>query len=311
MKSLKQEYIKKNLSSCLNLSREQNKIIIYSNQINSDEYLINVIFLKGYFIQKTENRRNIDTDLLFILHLVHNFPINEPKLFCMTSLSHIGIEIGDGKDILEEVLQSQWDSKISVKNIILKIPIFIQNCLESNINKLFVGKYILDYAYDYNVLIKIPHQYFNIVEQIINVKTGKTEKRFLMITSLFFLVFSYKSGYFSYNELKLVFWASIFSIYGMKKDEPTFEFEFIKNNNQRITIYLNTKECVNIMNVILYIFQARGVDYLVQGAGQSHKLPGMDINGNDKNNEKDEHKDINNKENGDKETKLDENNDKK
>ena len=213
----------------------------------------------------------------------------------MTSLSHIGIEIGDGKDILEEVLQSQWDSKISVKNIILKIPIFIQNCLESNINKLFVGKYILDYAYDYNVLIKIPHQYFNIVEQIINIKTGKTEKRFLMITSLFFLVFSYKSGYFSYNELKLVFWASIFSIYGIKKDDLLFEFWFFKNGKQKINLCLNINEGNHILNILFYIFQKRGIDYLLKNDEKDKNVGNINIMNNkiifgDKNGLKEENK---------------------
>ena len=138
MKSLKKDYIKKNIDSCLNFTKEQNKIIIYSNSINSEEYLINIIFLKDYFIEKIENKRKIDTDLLFMLHLVHNFPINSPKLFCLTSLSHIGIELCDGKDILEDVIKTKWDSKLSLKYIVLKISEFIQNCVENKTNKFMI-----------------------------------------------------------------------------------------------------------------------------------------------------------------------------
>ena len=283
MKTLRQEYIQKNIASCLNITKEQSLVIIYSKPIKSDEYFINIVFQKDYFKKKIENKRKIDTDLLFMLHLTYNFPTNAPKLFCLTSLSHIGIEICDGKDILEDVIKDCWDSKLSAKQIILKIPNFIQECLENKNNKIFLGRYMLNYEYDYNMLSKIPHQYFNIVEQIINIRTKKTEKRFLMITSLFFLVFSYKSGYFTYNELKLVFWASVYSIYGINKEDPYFGFEFSKNRNERICLDLKTEEGAIILNILLYIFQARGVNYLVQEKGESNKLPEIDIDNDNKN----------------------------
>ena len=304
MKSLKKEYIKKNINSCLSFTKEQNKIIIYSNSINSEEYLINIIFLKDYFLEKIENKRKIDTDLLFMLHLVHNFPINSPKLFCLTSLSHIGIELCDGKDILEDVIKTKWDTKLSIKHIIIKISEFIQNCVENKTNKLFLGNYPLNYAYDYNLLIKIPHQYFGTVDQIINKKTGRQEKRFLLITSLFFLVFSYKSGYLNYSEIKLVFWASVFSICAMKKEEPTFEFEFNRNQNRKISLYINANDGTNILNTLLYIFQTRGVDYLVQGNEENKKLPGMGTNNLDKKNKEEEDKNSN-EENKEEEKKID------
>ena len=300
MKTLRKEFIQKNLESCLKISKENNSIVIYYKPIKSDEYLINIIFQKDYFKQKIINKIKIETDIFFILHIVHNFPINQPRLFCLTSLSHLGIEICDGKDILEDVIENKWDSKLSANKIILKIPNFIKNCLEKKYNKLFLGKYILEYEYDYNLLIKIPHHYFNQIEQIINIKNNKIEKRFLMITNSFFLIFSYKSDYFNYNELKLIFWASIYSIYVIKKDEPKFEFEFSKNENNRISIYINTKEGDNILNILLYIFKGRGVDYNIQGIEESKKLPIIyredkdDKDNNEKNEKIDEDNNINN-----------------
>lgn len=281
MKTIRQEYIQKSITSCLNIAKEQNLVVIYSKPIKSDEYLINIVFQKDYFKPKIENKRKIDNDLLFVLHLVHNFPINAPKLFCLTSLSHIGIELCDGKNLLEDVLKSSWDNKIQAKNIILKIPNFIEECLAIKYYQVFVGRYTLNYEYDYNMLSKIPYSYFNTVEQIINIRTGKTEKRFLMITSLFFLVFSYKSGYFSYHDLKLVFWASVYSVYGINREDPYFGFEFSKNGNQRIKLHLNTNDGKNILNILLYIFQARGVNYLVQ---DENKLPEVNINDNNNKN---------------------------
>ena len=130
MKSFKKDksdYIQKNITSCIIFSKQQKYLLIYSTPSNNDEYYLNIIFKKGYFQKKTENKRNIDNDLLFILHLVHNFPINPPKLFCLTSLSHIGIELCDGKNILENIISTEWNSKVQVIDIIIKIPECIEN----------------------------------------------------------------------------------------------------------------------------------------------------------------------------------------
>lgn len=286
MKSLKDELIKCNIISCLKISKKYSSIIININKLKSDEYLINIIFKKEYFNQKKENEIKIEKDISFMLHLVHNFPTNAPKLFCLTLLSNLGIEIGDGKDILEDVMESNWNSKICAKDIILKIPQFIQNCLDKKYNKLFIGKYHLNYEYDYNMLLKVPHNTFNQIEQIINIKNGQKENRFLIITGLFFLLFSYKSGYFSYSEIKLVFWATLFSIYGIKQDDPIIEFGFLKNKNQKINIYLSTNEGNSILNILLYLFQSKGIDFSLQNNGLSNQLPDINTNSKDQNEEK-------------------------
>ena len=276
MKSFKKDksdYKQKNITSCIIFSKQQKYLLIYSTPSNNDEYYLNIIFKKGYFQKKTENKRNIDNDLLFILHLVHNFPINPPKLFCLTSLSHIGIELCDGKNILENIISTEWNSKVQVIDIIIKIPEFIENILQKENNELFLGKYLLNDEYDYNLLLKVPHQYFNKVEQIINKKAKLTEKRFLMITSLFFLLFSYEVGYFNYINLKLIFWGSLFSIYGIKRNELILEFEFSKNKTQRINLSLRTNEGEKIKNILLYILKVRGVDYLIEEAKKKNKLP--------------------------------------
>ena len=287
MKTLKHSYIQNTIKACLSLNKEEKFISLYSKQISGDEFFLNININKDLFKSKIGNNISIDTDLLFVFHLTHNFPINPPRLFCLTSLSHLGIEICDAKDILEDVLGKEWESQIRPKEIILSIPKFIQQCLENKNNKLFVGKYILEYEYDYNMLSKIPNHYFNFVEEIINKKTGKKEKRLLMITSLFFLVFEYKVGYFNYNEVKLIFWASIKSIYGMKNDNNNFEFEFSKNFNDRIYLHLITNEGGKIVNIVLYILKERGIDYKINKESDSNELPGIDNSNNedDKKNE--------------------------
>ena len=294
MKSFKKDkldYINQSITSCINLSKEKKYLLIYSTQNNKNEYYINIIFQKGFFLNDLSNKRNIDNDLLFILHLVHNFPMNAPKLFCLSSLSHIGIELCDGKDILENILLTSWNSKINLTEIILKIAVFINKLLKLENVELFIGKYSLNYEYDYNLLVKVPHQYFNKVEQIINKKKKLIEKRFLMITSLFFLVFSYEVGYFNYNNLKLIFWGSLFSIYGIKRKENVLEFELNKNRNEKIKLSLITNEGQKIKNILLYILKVRGVDYLIED-NKNNKNINKDIDNQQLNEQNNENKNI-------------------
>ena len=294
MKSFKKDkldYINLSITSCINLSKEKKFLLIYSTQNNKNEYYINIIFQKGFFLNDLSNKRNIDNDLLFILHLVHNFPMNAPKLFCLSSLSHIGIELCDGKDILENILLTSWNSKINLTEIILKIAVFINKLLKLENVELFIGKYSLYYEYDYNLLVKVPHQYFNKVEQIINEKKKLIEKRFLMITSLFFLVFSYEVGYFNYNNLKLIFWGSLFSIYGIKRKENVLEFELNKNRNEKIKLSLITNEGQKIKNILLYILKVRGVDYLIED-NKNNKNINKDIDNQQLNEQNNENKNI-------------------
>ena len=294
MKSFKKDkldYINQSITSCINLSKEKKFLLIYSTQNNKNEYYINIIFQKGFFLNDLSNKRNIDNDLLFILHLVHNFPMNAPKLFCLSSLSHIGIELCDGKDILENILLTSWNSKINLTEIILKIAVFINKLLKLENIELFIGKYSLNYEYDYNLLVKVPHQYFNKVEQIINKKKKFIEKRFLMITSLLFLLFSYEVGYFNYNNLKLIFWGSLFSIYGIKRKENVLEFELNKNRNEKIKMSLITNEGQKIKNILLYILKVRGVDYLIED-NKNNKNINKDIDNQQLNEQNNENKNI-------------------
>ena len=280
MKSLKENYLQKVIAECNQLNNSKSNIILYSKQYN-DEYYINITYKKELFSQTSENNKQINQDLLFVLNLSHNYPINPPKLFCLTSLSNVNIEICDAKDILEDILQRKWNNKIRAKDIITTVPLFIQSCLENKINRLFIGKYVLDSEYDYNILCKVPNHYFEAVEQVINKKTETVQNRLLMITSLFFLVFSYNAGIFSYSNIKLVFWASIKSIYGMKHKNENFEFEFSKTNNQREFMLIITKDGSKIMNLVLSILNSRGIDYLINpkktnDENESNKLPKLE-----------------------------------
>ena len=285
MKSIKEKIIQNQLKECELINKENKNISIYLKTIqDKKEYYLNITISKRIFTSEEILMNNlVPLDIYFILHLTPNFPLNPPRLFCLTSLSSININICDAKDILNLVIQNDnWNNKITAKEIILKIPNFLNNFCEKNKGMFFIGKYDLDLVYDYKILSKIPNTYFNEIEQILNDKNYYSEKRLLMITDLFFLIFSFDYGMISsYSNIKLVFWASIKSIFGMKNTEKMFQFEFSKTENQRIFLFFNTIEGAKIMDIVLENLRKCGIDYSINKAN-----PGNLIEENkDKNNE--------------------------
>lgn len=285
MKSIKEKIIQNQLKECELINKENKNISIYVKTIqDKKEYYLNITISKRIFTSEEILMNNlVPLDIYFILHLTPNFPLNPPRLFCITSLSSINVNICDAKDIINLVIQSNnWDNKITAKEIILKIPDFLNNFCEKNKGMFFIGKYDLDLVYDYKILCKIPNTYFSEIEQILNDKNYYSERRLLMITDLFFLIFSFDYGMISsYSNIKLVFWASIKSIFGMKNTEKMFQFEFSKTENQRIYLFFNTIEGAKIMDIVLENLRKCGIDYSINKA-----KPGNLIEENkDKNNE--------------------------
>jgi hypothetical protein len=267
MKSMKEGILLNQIKECEALNNENNNIGVYVKPIqDKKEYYLNITISKKIFkSDEVLTNNNVPLDIYFILHITPNFPLNRPRLFCATSLRAINLNICDAKDILNLVLKSdKWNNKISAKDIILKIPEFLNDFYEKNKGIFFIGKYDLDYEYDHKILTKIPYTYLNEVEQIINEKTNLAEKRLLMITDLFFLIFSFNRGVFSYyNNLKLVFWASIKSIFGMKNTDSLFQFEFSKTENQRIFLFFKTQQGAKIMDIVLENLRNMGIDYSI------------------------------------------------
>jgi ubiquitin-protein ligase len=285
MKSIKEKIIQNQLKECEIINKENKNISIYVKTIqDKKEYYLNITISKRIFTSEEILMNNlVPLEIYFILHLTPNFPLNPPRLFCITSLSSINVNICDAKDILNLVIQNDnWNNKITAKEIILKIPDFLNNFCEKNKGIFFIGKYDLDLVYDYKILCKIPNTYFSEIEQILNDKNYFSEKRLLMITDLFFLIFSFDYGMiYSYSNIKLVFWASIKSIFGMKNTEKMFQFEFSKTENQRIYLFFNTIEGAKIMDIVLENLRKCGIDYSINKA-----KPGNLIEENkDKNNE--------------------------
>ena len=267
MKTIKEKIITNQINDCEALNNSKNNIAVYIQTIqDKKEYYINITISKKIFkFEEILTNNDVPLDIYFILHITPNFPINRPRLFCLTSLRPINLNLCDAKDILNLVIQSEkWDNSISAKDIILKIPDFLNDFYEKSRGIYFIGKYDLDYDYDYKILSKIPYTYFAEIDQIINEKTSLTEKRLLMITDLFFLIFSFEYGVLSYyKNMKLIFWASIKSIFGMKNTESLFQFEFSKTENQRMFLFFKTQQGAKIMDIVLENLRHMGIDYSI------------------------------------------------
>ena len=328
MKSIREKILLNQIKECESLNNTNKDICVYVKPIqDKKEYYLNITISKKIFTSEEILVNNlVPLNIYFILHLTPSFPVNPPRIFCLTSLSSINVYICDAKDILNLVIENEkWDNKISAKDIILKLPHFLNNFFEKYRGMFFIGKYYLDLEYDYKILTKIPNSYFSEIEHIINEKTSYSEKRLLMVTELFFLIFSYEYGMISsYTNIKLVFWASIKSIYGMKNTESMFQFEFSKTDNQRIFLYFNTQEGAKIMDIVLENLRKMGIDYSINKAkpsdldlsqnqeklkikNEAKLLPKMDISDKENQNENNNNNIENNNQNINQEENLENN----
>ena len=277
MKSIKEKILINQINECSNINNQNKDIFVYVKSIqDKKEYYLNITISKNIFTSEEILRNNlVPLEIYFILHITPNFPINPPRLYCLTSLSAINVNICDVKDILSLVIQTEiWDNKITAKEIILKIPKFLNDIYEKSRGLFFLGKYYLDVEYDYKILTKIPKTYFKEIDQIINEKTTHSERRLLLITDLFFLIFSFEYSMLSssYNNIRLIFWASIRSIFGMKNTEKMFQFEFSKTDNLRTFLFFNTVEGAKIMDTVLENLRKIGIDYSINKARPSANL---------------------------------------
>ena len=179
MKSIKEKILLTQIKECQELNNENKNIFVCVQTIqDKKEYYLNITISKNVFTSEEILTNNlVPLNIYFILNLTPNFPINPPRLFCLTSLSSINIYICDAKDILNLVIENEkWDNTITAKEIIFKIPKFLNNFVEKKREIFFIGKYYLNCEYDYKLLNKIPHDYFNEIEQIVNERTYSAEK---------------------------------------------------------------------------------------------------------------------------------------
>ena len=109
-------------------SLEEKKIKVSVETISGYRNLIKINIDKSLI---TSDLINKDEEIIFALLIKYNHPISPPILYCLSKFSVP--ELSDGRDFLEEILNSPWTPrrKNSLKKIINLIPEFINNYLQS------------------------------------------------------------------------------------------------------------------------------------------------------------------------------------
>lgn len=138
MKTLQEKQLEDELKT---LVQNNSLIPTKTQRIKKDEYYITITITPPLL---SASNIKIEKDITFLLHIVHNYPFNPPKLYCLTTFSYPSL--CDGRDILEEVINATWTNQYHIVEIINSIPKFILDFLQNLEQKKlrFCGKYYLD-----------------------------------------------------------------------------------------------------------------------------------------------------------------------
>ena len=219
-----------------------------------------------------------DEDIVFILLIKYNHPYVAPFLLCLTKFSVP--ELSDGRDLIEEVLNSPWPikEKKMLKKVIKLIPGFINNYLknvtvEKNIK--ITGKYYLDSTYELNILNLIPHLFFGDIFEIVALGNDKRvfdDKRILMITEGFILLFVEKSV-FEIQKLKLIFWGPIDSLSIIKQinGRNVIELKWKAKKDKTTLMRLKTDKSQQIFDILMESLNKKKIEYKIANESSGAK----------------------------------------
>jgi ubiquitin-protein ligase len=156
MKEIQEKRIENEISLLNSINKS-----IRLKKFNKDEYYIDITIPVQI---QTDEETFSNTEVVFLIHLPHNYPINPPKLYCKTPFSFP--HICDGRDIVEDVLGQNWVSSLKIFDIVEKLPNFTQEFYK-NLQQgvlVLVGSYYLGERYDLSFLESLPiciHTFFN------------------------------------------------------------------------------------------------------------------------------------------------------
>ena len=265
-------------------SLEEKKIKVSVETISGYRNLIKINIDKSLI---TSDLINKDEEIIFALLIKYNHPISPPILYCLTKFAVP--ELSDGRDFLEEILNSPWTPrrKNSLKKIIKLIPEFINNYLQSITEKKnlrIIGKYCLDNNYELNVLKLFPYLYFGNVVEIVafgNDKKVYDEKRIIMITEGFILLFVEKS-IFESQKLKLIFWGPInaLSIIKQINNRNILELKWKAKKEKTSLMRLKTENDEQIFEILMNCLTKKKIEFKVANESSGAKkgeIPKVDI----------------------------------
>ena len=273
MKTLQEKQLEDELKT---LVQNNSLIPTKTQRIKKDEYYITITITPPLL---SASKIKIEKDITFLLHIVHNYPFNPPKLYCLTTFSYPSL--CDGRDILEEVINATWTNQYHIVEIINSIPKFILDFLQNLEQKKlrFCGKYYLDGKYDFEIVSRLP-VYFEKVQEVYIINGNKEikESRYLMISDLFFVLFDF--DFFNKSNLRLVFWSTIKSLSFMREISGNCEFTWKIKGGRKFTMKIETLEGDKIINLLVDNLKKFGIDYSISTKTLGPKegvIPSIDI----------------------------------
>ena len=217
----------------------------------------------------------------FLLKLTMNYPNEEPELYCITKFSYP--HIYDGRNLIDEVLKSKWNSDTYNLDIIInRIPKFIIEFTSSIEDGYLpsVGKYILNKIYPTNMIKHFPIFIKNVKENHLEKNKIIKINKILTISDLSFCLYEKESKNFS----KLTFQKDLNNLITIKRNTEfntiTFIWKNKNNDKENIEVEITTEDTEEIKTVLLKKMELFGKEYNVNQKiikKRMGKLPCTDI----------------------------------
>ena len=179
MKEIQEKRLENELKFIKESSNEITKKIIKLN--TNSEYQIEITIPPS--LSKCPN------DIKLLLLVSNNYPFNPPKLYFISKFSFP--HLCDGRDVLEDILETTWLTQYKLIDIINKIPKFILDYTKS-LNEGFLilaGNFYLGSKYDLDFLEKLPVFTKRVKEKEILFGKYVESNKLLVISDLYFCLY--------------------------------------------------------------------------------------------------------------------------
>ena len=271
------------------ITNNKNPLIPFEIKKKGNEEYFIIISLEPTIIANSPF--DIKQDLEFLIYIQKNYPINPPRLYCLTDFPNLNIS--ELRDLLEDVIKQPFHKEITLLTIINLLPQFLSDYFLSLQNNptIQIGKFYLDDIYNIEIIKKIKKKYFKEVNQELAMygKTIHEELRFLLITNNFFFLFiNMGLGIINIGNMKLAYWAHINSLDTIRhtKGSNTSEYIWKLKKKRFFTIILKTypvfeKETDKIVDLLIENLKNCGIRYSITNKNLGPKtgqLPPIEIN---------------------------------
>ena len=272
MKEIQEKRLENELKFIKESSNEITKKIIKLN--TNSEYQIEITIPPS--LSKCSN------DIKLLLLVSNNYPFNPPKLYFISKFSFP--HLCDGRDVLEDILETTWLTQYKLIDIINKIPKFILDYTKS-LNEGFLilaGNFYLGAKYDLDFLEKLPVFTKRVKEKEILFGKYVESNKLLVISDLYFCLYEIDKK--NKNKGELTFWSNIKALITIKRIVKENICIFIWrnkfDNKKEHEIYIVIPHGEEVVNLMISKMESFGIKYNISQktiGPKEGKLPSCDI----------------------------------